>query len=171
LGWSGCCGRFCFGRCFRSDRLSNLRNLRDRNDCLYHIGDYRSLGDHLGLWNRFLYWWRACFFSLLYFFKLFFLLRSSGLSSNTSSPDYSYSTAVCSLLTNRSYIWRWSLWGDDSPFFADISDNLISFLFADGRESVAQLDAGFFTKVDQHLAVEAQVSGKGKDSNLQNITP
>ena len=102
---------------------------------------------------------------------MFFLLRPSGLSSKTSSPDHSYSSAVCSLLTNWRYISSRDLRRDDSPFFADVGDNLISFLFANGRESVAQLDDGFCTNGDLHLAVEAQVSGKGKDSNLQNITP
>jgi hypothetical protein len=75
------------------------------------------------------------------------------------------------LFSNRSHIRDRSLRSNCCPFFADVGDNLISFLFADGRESVAQLNAGFLTQVDQYLAVEAQVSGKGKDSNLQNITP
>jgi hypothetical protein len=48
---------------------------------------------------------------------------------------------------------------------------LIAFFFADGCESVAQRYAGFFAKVNEHFAVEPEISSKGENSNLQNTNP
>jgi hypothetical protein len=54
---------------------------------------------------------------------------------------------------------------------ANIGYDRVSFFFTDRRQRIAQLDASLFTEIDQHLAVETKVPGKGKDTYLQNLTP
>jgi hypothetical protein len=54
---------------------------------------------------------------------------------------------------------------------ANVCNDRVSLFFTDRRQRIAQLDASLFTQIDQHLAVETKVSGKGKDTYLQNLTP
>jgi len=55
--------------------------------------------------------------------------------------------------------------------FADVGDHLIAFFFADGSQRVTKRDTSFFAQVDEHFAVEPEITSQGKNSNLQNANP
>jgi len=85
--------------------------------------------------------------------------------------DHGDTTADGGLIAERGNVCGGLLRGGSGALFANVGNDLVALFFADGCERVTQPDAGFFAEVNQDFAVEPEISGQGKNSNLQNTNP
>jgi hypothetical protein len=118
--------------------------------------------DDFGLWGSDFRLWREFF--------LFAEFLSRPLGAFRRSSDHGDFTSDGCLIANRRDFGCLFRSGGRS-LFADVGDHLIALFFADGSQCVAKRYTSFFAQVDEHFAVEPEITGQGKNSNLQNTNP